>query len=157
MSSISKDVLAPLEALSGDGNNRVRVEFRRLTLPSNSFLVLLAVPMLVALGISGYLTYVSLTAAKILGCDGGSLFDCSHVIYSKWSKVFGIPVSALALGTYVAMIAATAATSMKNLSRPTRLMAWSAVTGLAIAAALAGLYFIYHKVFVLEHLCPLCL
>lgn len=157
MSSISKDVLAPIEALSGDGNNRVRVEFRRLTLPSNRFLVLLAVPMLVALGISGYLTYVSLTAAKILGCDGGSLFNCSHVIYSKWSKVFGIPVSALALGTYVAMIAAAAVTSIRNLSRPARLMSWSAVTGLAIAAALAGLYFIYLQVFVLEHLCPWCL
>lgn len=157
MSSISKDVLAPLEALSGDGNNRVRVEFRRLALPSNWFLALLAIPMLIALGISGYLTYVSLTAAKILGCDGGSLFDCSHVIYSKWSKVIGIPVSAFAIGTYVAMIAATGVTAMKNLSRQTRLMSWSAVTGLAIAAALAGLYFIYLQVFVLEHLCPWCL
>ena len=157
MSSISKNVLAPIEAISGDGKNRVRVEFLRLTLPSKWFLALLAIPMLIALAISGYLTYVSLTAAKILGCTGGELFDCSHVIYSKWSKVVGIPVSALALGTYVAMILAACVVSMKKLSSAVRLTAWSVVTGLAIAAALAGLYFIYLQVFVLEHLCPWCL
>lgn len=157
MSSISKNVLDSIEATSGDGNNRVRVEFRRLSLPSNWFLALIAVPMLIAFGISGYLTYVTLTASKIAGCSGGDLFDCSHVIYSKWSKFMGIPVSALALGTYVAMILATGVTCFKNLSSPTRLVAWSAVTGLAIAAAMAGLYFIYLQVFVLEHLCPWCL
>ena len=157
MSSISKNVLTSIEATSGDGNNRVRVEFRRLSLPSNWFLALIAVPMLIALAISGYLTFVSLTASKIAGCNGGDLFDCSHVIYSKWSKFMGIPVSALALGTYVAMILATGVTCMKKLSSPVRLMSWSAVTGLAIAAALAALYFIYLQVFVLEHLCPWCL
>ena len=157
MSSISKNVLAPIEAHSGDGKNRVRVEFLRLTLPSKWFLALLAIPMIIAFAISGYLTYVSLTAAKILGCTGGELFDCSHVIYSKWSKVVGIPVSALALGTYAAMILAACVASMKKLSSPVRLTAWSAVTGLAIAAALAALYFIYLQVFVLEHLCPWCL
>ena len=157
MSSISKDTLAPIEALSGDGKNRVRVEFLRLELPSKWLLALLAIPMLIGLGISAYLTYVSLTSAKILGCTGGELFDCSHVIYSKWSKVVGIPVGALALGTYVAMIFAAVVTSIKKLSSPVRLTAWSAVTGLAIAAAMAGLYFIYLQVFVLEHLCPWCL
>ncbi|QEG21285.1 vitamin K epoxide reductase family protein [Mariniblastus fucicola] len=157
MSSISKDVLKTIEAVSGDGNNRVRVEFRRFSLPSNWFVAALAIPMLTALAISSYLTYVSVTASEIAGCTGGQLFDCAHVIYSKWSKVFGIPVSAMALGTYVAMIVAASVTCMKKLSSPVRLMAWSAVTGLAIAAALAALYFIYLQVFVLEHLCPWCL
>ena len=64
MSSISKDTLAPIEALSGDGKNRVRVEFLRLELPSKWLLALLAIPMLIGLGISAYLTYVSLTSAK---------------------------------------------------------------------------------------------
>jgi len=157
MSSISKEALTSIEGISGDGNNRVRVEFRRFSLPSGWFLAILALPMLIALGISAYLTYVSVTASEIAGCSGGELFDCSHVIYSKWSKVFGIPVSGLAFLTYVGMIAATAVTCVGRLSKPARLMAWSAVTGLAIAAALAALYFIFLQVFVLKHLCQWCL
>ena len=157
MSSISKDVLSSIEGVSGDGNNRVRVEFRRFDLPSRWFLALLVVPMLIALGISAYLTYVSVTASEIAGCSGGELFDCSHVIYSKWSKVFGFPVSGLAFLTYIGMLAATAVTLSSRFSMPTRLLSLSAVTGLAIAAALASLYFIFLQVFVLKHLCQWCL
>lgn len=156
MSSISKNPLTFIEA-SGDGSNRVRVEFRRLRMPSKWFLFALAIPMLIALGISGYLSYVSITASEIAGCSGGKLFDCAHVIYSKWSKVFGFPVSGLAVLTYVGMITALAVASIERFSASIREFAWTAVTGLAIAAALAGLYFIFLQVFVLEHLCPWCL
>ncbi len=157
MSSISKNVLTSIEAVSGDGNNRVRVNFLSFALPSRWFLALLAVPMLIALGISAYLTYVSVTASEIVGCSGGQLFDCSHVIYSKWSKLMSVPVSAMALATYLGMIAAALVTSVSRFSNSTRQMAWVAVTGLAIAAALAALYFTFLQVFVLEHLCPWCL
>ena len=157
MSSISKNLLKPIEAVSDDGNNRVRVNFLRFALPSKWFLALLAIPMLTALGISAYLTYVTVTASEIAGCSGGQLFDCAHVIYSKWSKMLGIPVSSMALGTYVAMVAATIVTATDRFSDSVRQMAWIAVTGLAIAASLAALYFIFLQVFVLKHLCPWCL
>jgi len=157
MSSISKNTLAFIEGVSGDGSNRVRVELRRSRLPSKWFLAVLAVPMLIALGISCYLSYVSITASEIAGCSGGKLFDCAHVIYSKWSKVFGFPVSGLAVLTYVGMIGALTVTCISRFSSSVRQFAWTAVTGLAIAAALAGLYFIFLQVFVLEHLCPWCL
>ncbi len=157
MSSLSKNILAPIEAISGDGNNRVRVDFLRFGLPSKWLLAMLAVPMLIALCISAYLTYVSVTASEIVGCSGGELFDCSHVIYSKWSKLAGIPVSSMALLTYVAMIVATVVTASGRFSTSTRQIAWVAVTGLAIAAALAALYFIFLQVVVLKHLCQWCL
>jgi uncharacterized membrane protein/protein-disulfide isomerase len=156
MSSISK-VLTSIEGISGDGNNRVRVEFRRFSLPTGWFLAMLTVPMFIALGISAYLAYASMTSSEVAGCSGGEIFDCSHVLYSKWSKVLGFPVSGLAFLTYVGMILATAVTCIGRLSNKVRLTAWSVVTGLAITAALAALYFIYLQVFVLEHLCPWCL
>ena len=157
MSSITKQILTPIETVSGDGKNRVRVEFLSFELPSNWFLALLAVPMFIGMAISGYLTYVSVTASEIVGCTGGELFDCSHVIYSKWSKLLNIPVSLLALGTYVTMIGATLVTAIKRFSTSVRQFAWIAVTGLAISAAFAAVYFIFLQVSVLKHLCPWCL
>lgn len=157
MSSITKTSFPSIEASSSDGKNRVRVNFLRSRLPSNWFLLLLAIPMIAALGISSYLTYVSATAGEVAGCSGGQLFDCSHVIYSKWSKFIGVPVSGLAVLTYIGMITGLAVVSFSKLSEGVRQLAWTAVTGLAIAAALAGIYFIVLQAFVLEHYCPWCL
>ena len=126
-------------------------------IPSSKFLALLCLPMIVALTISGYLTYASLTASEIAACGGGALFDCGHVLYSKWSKFAGFPVSGLALGTYVAMIGATIFTGWSGFSNSKRELAWTIVSGLAIAASLAAVYFICLQVFVLKHLCSYCL
>ena len=119
--------------------------------------MLIAVPMVIALSISVYLTWVSLTASNVVGCGGGSIFNCNHVIYSKWSKLFGAPVASMASLTYVGMIAALLVTGMSRFSERTRTMAWTAVAGLSMAAAMAACYFIFLQVFVLHHLCSWCL
>ena len=126
-------------------------------LPSRKQLAVLAIPMLVAFGISSYLTYASMTSSPIAGCGGGKVFDCGHVLYSKWSKLAGIPVSSLALLTYVAMLIATAIVSINRFSNQTRHNAWMTVTGLSIAASLAAAYFVFLQVVVLKHLCAYCL
>ena len=156
MSSISKPSLNPYSS-TVSVNNRARVEVGLFALPQNWVLWMLSVPMLVALGISGYLTYASMTASEIAGCSGSELFDCGHVVNSKWSKFLGIPVSLMAVATYGGMLLATMLTASKKLSTATRQWGWTIVTALAMAAALAGLYFIFLQVFVLEHLCPWCL
>ena len=157
MSSITTKNLSFIEGVSGDGKSRVRVEFVRSKLPSRWLVALLVVPMLIAIGISSYLMWVTLTASEVVGCTGGQLFDCSHVIYSKWSKAFGVPVSGLALVTYLGMISAAVVTVSSRFTAATREFAWMIVTLLAVSAALAALYFIFLQVSVLEHLCPWCL
>ena len=126
-------------------------------LPSQKLLAILAIPMLIALGISGYLTYASITASEIAGCGGGSIFDCGHVLHSKWSKFAGIPVSGLALMTYIGMLAASAVAFNQSFSTRTRELAWNGVTAMAVAASFAAVYFIFLQVVVLQHLCWYCL
>lgn len=60
---------------------------------------------LVALGlvVSAFLSYESLTAAKVLACPVGSTIDCSKVTSSPWSKLMGVPVSYLGLLFFVGM------------------------------------------------------
>jgi uncharacterized membrane protein/protein-disulfide isomerase len=157
MSSITNNPVTSVDSVSINGSNRVSVELGLFLLPGKFLLAFLAIPMLIAFGISIYLTYVTATASEVVGCSGGELFDCGHVIYSKWSKFLTMPVSALAVGTYAAMIVATIVTSISSLSTTVRQWAWTAVTGLAIAAACSAIYFTALQVFVLEHLCPWCL
>lgn len=136
---------------------RTDVNSNQTNLPSQFLIAMLAIPMVIALGISGYLTYASLTASEIAGCGGGSLFDCGHVLNSKWSKFAGFPVSGLAVVTYLGMISASVFVFNQKLSSHFRTWAWTAVTGLAIAASFAAAYFIFLQVVVLQHLCWYCL
>ena len=140
------EISAPMSSVTAHGK-----------LPSGRRRMLIAVPMLIALSISVYLTWVSLTASHVVGCGGGSIFNCNHVIYSKWSKLFGTPVAAMASLTYIGMLGALVVTGVSRFSERTRAMAWTAVTGLSMAAAMAACYFIFLQVFVLQHLCSWCL
>ena len=56
------------------------------------------------LGISVYLAWTALSMTPVYGCGGGDVIDCGHVLKSKWSKVFGIPVSVPAGGLYASML-----------------------------------------------------
>lgn len=58
---------------------------------------------LVLLGLTGYLTVIALLGdGRPIGCGDGA--GCGDVLGSKWSKVFGLPVSGLAVGLYVAVL-----------------------------------------------------
>ena len=63
------------------------------SVPTKRFAAWMLLPAAIALGISGYLSYASLTSSDIAGCSGGQVFDCGHVLSTKWSKWFGVPVS----------------------------------------------------------------
>ncbi len=94
-----------------------------------------------------------------LGCGGG-LFDCDHVLHSKWSTMLGLPVAAWAAVLYLSVLAALIVTAKAAVSpQPTavRSWTWSIVTAAGVSAGLAALWFIGLQVFVLEHLCPWCL
>lgn len=107
-----------------------------------------------AAGISGYLAWTALTATKVMGC-GGDLFDCSHVLTSRWSTVFGIPVGLPAAALYVVLLASLVA--LPKLSTKRRQILEGVIVAGVFCAGLAAVWFISLQVFSIGHLCPWCL
>ena len=132
-------------------------EFKKAKLPSGRWVVVLAIACVVALGVSGYLSWVAPTSSKVAGCGGGRIFNCSHVISSRWSLWLGIPVSVLAFGLYASMGVSLFVGASSRFSDTARHTAWAIVTALAMFAGVAAVWFIVLQVFVLNHLCTYCL
>lgn len=116
----------------------------------------LAMCCVVAISISGYLAWAALTSSKIAGCGSSSVFNCSHVTNSKWSTLAGIPVSILAIGSYLSLATALAFAIFQP-SISVKRFAWSAVLTFALSAGLAALWFTGLQMFVLQHYCQYCL
>ena len=112
---------------------------------------------LVAIGISAYLAWVAMTSAKVAGCGGGHYFDCNDVISSRWSRWLGVPVSLLAAGMYITLLASTSLAVSTRIRSAIRRHAWTAVTVLGFSAGLAALWFISLQAFVVKHFCSYCL
>jgi len=117
----------------------------------------IAIPSTVALVISAYLAYATFTMSDVAGCGGGSIFDCGHVLHSKWSKAAGIPVSVFAFFTHAILISGLFANISPRFGKLGRTLANGVVLIAALAASLAALYFISLQVFVLKHLCSYCM
>lgn len=110
----------------------------------------------VALVISGYLAWSAFNSSEVAGCGGGSVFDCGHVLTSKYAKVLGLPVSVPAFGLYASLLGVLF--FMRKDAPPRFLRAgWTFLTVGAFSAGLAALWFISIQVFELEHLCSYCL
>jgi uncharacterized membrane protein/protein-disulfide isomerase len=92
----------------------------------------------------------------VYGCGGSEIIDCSHVLNSKWSKVFGLPVSVPAFGLYATLLGILSLVRRPVPPAFTRLL-WSGLTAGATMAGLAAVWFIGLQVFLLNHLCPYCL
>ncbi|MFO0978908.1 MAG: vitamin K epoxide reductase family protein [Planctomycetaceae bacterium] len=109
-----------------------------------------------ALGISAYLAWTAFNMQPVYGCGSGTVFDCGHVLTSKWSKVFGLPVSVPAFGLYAAMLSLLFFARRPSPAGFRRLLEMGLFAGF-FSAGMAALYFIALQVFVLKHLCWYCL
>lgn len=107
------------------------------------------------LGISVYLAWTALSMTPVYGCGGGEVIDCGHVLKSRWSKVFGIPVSVPAGGLYASMLVLLGFAGL-NAPRAMKQMVWNALTAGAFMAGLAALWFISLQIFALSKICPYC-
>ncbi|KAA5542785.1 thioredoxin domain-containing protein [Roseiconus nitratireducens] len=107
-----------------------------------------------ALASSCYLAWASFTSSSVAGCGQVSVFDCDHVLHSRWASVLSVPVSVPAIAMHALVI-------VMLLSRPANPQLerwrWSAVGFAAFAAGSAALWFVGLQVFWLQHLCPYCL
>ena len=126
-------------------------------LPTRRWVIVVAIACLLAFSASAYLSYVALTSSKIAGCGGGKLFNCGHVISSRWSLWMGIPVSLMAAGMYVGVAIALFVGANPRYSSAARHVGWGVVSMLGISAGMAAVWFISLQVFVLNHLCTYCL
>ncbi len=103
---------------------------------------------------SAYLAWSSLTSSPVAGCSGGSVFDCSHVLHSRWSSVLSIPVSLPAMATHgliLSMLCWHATTARMSQIR------WRVIGFAALLAGGAALWFTGLQIFAVGHLCKYCL
>lgn len=118
--------------------------------------VAMFVVALIGVGLSCYLSWAALTSSKVAGCGSGQVFDCSHVLQSKWSTVFGIPVGVPAAAVYLTVLAALTVDTVSQGKR-IKQVARMTLALCAFAAAFSALWFIFLQLFVVEHLCQYCL
>lgn len=107
------------------------------------------------LGLSSYLGWHYLAGGPVIGCGGGS--PCDQVLNSRWSAVGGVlPVSGLAAGTYLAMLAAGLFIGPAT-EAPIRRLAWRTMLVLSGAAAGSAVWFIIVQKWIVGALCPYCM
>jgi uncharacterized membrane protein/protein-disulfide isomerase len=105
--------------------------------------------------LSGYLGWHYLADGSVIGCGGGS--SCDQVLGSRWSSVGGVfPVSGLAAGVYLAMLAANLFIGPAT-AAPVRRLAWRAMLVLVGAAAGSAVWFIIVQKWVIGAFCPYCM
>lgn len=107
-----------------------------------------------ALVTSCYLAWASLTSSAVAGCDGGSVFDCSHVLHSRWSNVLSIPVSIPAMAIHMTVLAMLL---VKPVSARMEQARWGIIGFAALSAGAAAVWFVGLQVLWIEHLCLYCL
>lgn len=103
---------------------------------------------------SAYLAWSSLTSSPVAGCSGGSVFDCSHVLHSRWSSVASVPVSLPAMATHGLILAMLFWDAKSERLSQIR---WRLVGFAALLAGGAAIWFTALQIFALGHLCKYCL
>lgn len=122
--------------------------------PSHPLLrMVIVVLSTVAMLVAAYLLFTSLSkSGQPLGC--GEQSGCAEVLTSRWSQVFGVPVSLPAGLTYLGIIGATLA--LPRLERAHNKVV-HLLTVLALVLILAAVWFVGLQVFYLKAICPWCM
>jgi uncharacterized membrane protein len=120
------------------------------------FRAAMAILAAAATGFSGYLAWLSLTGDSVVGCGGGGTFDCEHVLATRWSTWFGVPIAMPAVALYGSILAAIGFLS-PIAPAGVRRIAWWIVLGLSAIAGLTAVWFVGLQVFAVGRLCWPCL
>jgi len=117
-------------------------------------LVLIRLLVAVAMCVSAYLAWVSLSGSSVVGCGPES--GCDKVLSSRWARWFGAPVSAFALMVYSLILGASFRLT-KNTPAVVQRKAWGWLVPCAIIVAGSALWFVGLQVFVVKAFCPYCM
>ncbi len=106
----------------------------------------------IALTSSLYLAWIALTHGAIAGCGTGGPVDCSYVLDSRWSTVFGMPVSVPAIALHSTVLALLFVPKRSRLGKWSR----SLVVLASFSAGLGALWFLGLQIIWLQHICVYC-
>jgi uncharacterized membrane protein len=110
--------------------------------------------LMLAMAVSLYLAWVSLTHGKAVGCGPES--GCDRVLQSRWAYWLGIPVSLFALGVDGFLLGWTF--RLHEAGNPLRQQrAWQWILPGAWMVVGAALWFVALQLFVVKAICPYCM
>jgi uncharacterized membrane protein len=108
-----------------------------------------------ALVLSVILSWHYLMGGSMIGCGGGS--PCDQVLNSGWSTIAGVlPVSGLAVGTYLALLVASLYIGSST-EVPIRRLAWGAMLVLVGSIAGSAIWFTIIQKWFIGNFCPYCM
>ena len=110
-----------------------------------SELLLVRLAFIGAFGISAFLAWNSLQGGGVPGCGPES--DCDKVLSSRWSFLFGLPVSLFALPVYLAAIVLLFQKTIR----------WKTLLPVALIVLGAALWFVGLQAFALRAFCKFCM
>lgn len=111
------------------------------------------VVLALAIGISGYLSYLKLDNTPAVCLTGGA-FDCGTVLNSSYSELAGIPIAWLGLAVNLIV---TALLLLENRVAFLREYGPTLVFGLELFAFLFSVYLVYVQAAIIQAFCPWCL
>lgn len=116
-------------------------------------LPLARVLLLMAIGLSCYLAWISFSGQAALGCGPDS--DCDQVLHGRWGYWLGVPVGLIGLGTYLGLLLASFWFNAPGESR----RRYAGLTGVFFASlVMAGaIWFFFLQWVVLKRFCLFCL
>ncbi len=104
---------------------------------------------LAGLAITTYLTSIALAQSEAACSLGG----CNTVLTSKWSKIFGIPVSVFGMATYATIMLGSLHAFQSSVDD---LRGRLTVTGVTALGVLASIYLTTVELFVIKAVCQYC-
>lgn len=111
------------------------------------------VVLALAIGISGYLSYLKLDNTPAVCLTGGA-FDCGTVLNSSYSELAGIPIAWLGLAVNLIV---TGLLLLENRVGFLREYGTTLVFGLVLFAFLFSVYLVYVQAAIIQAYCPWCL
>jgi uncharacterized membrane protein len=110
----------------------------------------------IALAVLGILVSTYMTVFKLTDNQGMCLGDggCSVVNNSIYSEAYGVPVAAIGMGGYAAILAALLLPGRSTFLEDNAIML---VFGLTLAGFVFTLYLIYVEFALIHALCPFCI
>jgi uncharacterized membrane protein len=120
----------------------------------HSLLAVIRLFAIAAAALSGYLVWLAVTDYVIPGCGVAS--DCDYVLGSRWSRVLGIPIAAVAIGVHLITFIASLAAG-DSIAPRWRRIAWIVMVLSSSSAVGAAAWLFYVQLELLHSVCPYCM
>ena len=104
--------------------------------------------------IASYLLWVALRSGSVAGCSPGSA--CDQVLQSRWSKWFGLPVSAFSLLVYAVLFGASLRLTGRVPAEKLR-QAWQVIVPSSLLLLGGAVWFLTLQLAVINAICPYCI